>query len=89
MLYHRQVVRDEHIREAELVLQSRQERENLAPDRHIQGGHGLVADDDLGIQGDGPGNPDPLPLAAAQLTCLLLMMSAIDAVYFSRVSSRL
>ena len=34
--------------------------------RHVQGGNRFVGDDQPGMQGQGPGDADPLPLAAAE-----------------------
>ena len=49
MPYHRQIVGDEHISQALLLLQILKQIENLGLDRNIQGGHRLVADDKLGV----------------------------------------
>ena len=42
-------------------------------DGHIQGGGGLVTDEDLGPAGDGDGDDDPLAHAAGELVRVLLI----------------
>ena len=49
MAHHRQVVTDEQIRQAELLLQVLQKVDHLRLDRHIKGGNRLVADDKFGV----------------------------------------
>ena len=66
MADHRQVVGDEEIGEAEVALEVLQEVDDLGPDRDVQGGDRLVGDDELRLQGQRPGDADPLALAAAE-----------------------
>ena len=63
---HGQVVGDEEISEVELFLQADQEVDDLRLDRNVEGGDGLVANNEIGIQGQCPRNPDPLPLPSAE-----------------------
>lgn len=61
-----QIVGNEEIGQLELCLQILNQVHHLSLDGHVQGGHRLVADDELGMGGDGPGNADALPLAAGK-----------------------
>ena len=61
------VVGDEDVGEAELVLQVGEQVDDLRPDRDVEGGDRLVGDDQLRPQRQRPGDPDPLPLAAGEL----------------------
>src|SRR5262249_28430030 len=63
----REVVGDEQVREAELGLQILEQVHDLRLDRDVEGGDRLVGDDQLGIHGQGPRDPDPLALAAREL----------------------
>ena len=58
---------DEEIGQVELGLQVLEQIDDLGLDRDVEGGHGLVTDDQLGIEGEGPGDADTLALAAAEL----------------------
>ena len=61
------VVGDEDVGEAELVLQVVEQVDDLGLDRDIEGGDRLVGDDQLRVRRQGPGDPDPLALAAGEL----------------------
>ena len=61
-----QIVGDEQIGQVELRLQFFQEVEDLRLDRHVERRDRLVADDELRMQHQRPGDRDPLPLAAAE-----------------------
>ena len=65
--HHRQVVGDEHVRQVQLVLQVLQQVHHLGLDGHVERGDRLVGDDQLGLQGQGPGDADALALAAGEL----------------------
>ena len=67
MLDDPQVVGDEHIGQVVLLLDVLHQIDDLGLDGYVQGGHGLVTDHKLGVQGNGPGNAHPLPLAAGEL----------------------
>src|SRR5262249_28050962 len=75
MAHHAQVVRDEQICQAHLLLQPRHEIEDLGANRHIQGAHWLIGDDEFRLCADGAGDGDALPLAAAEF-----MGIAVDEV---------
>ena len=67
MAHDGQVVGDEQVGQAEPVLQVLQQVEHLGLDGHVEGRDGLVADDQLGVEGDGPGDADALALPAGEL----------------------
>ncbi len=62
-----EIVGDEHIGEAQLVLQALQELQDLFRDQRIQGGRRLVANDDFGLGRERAGDADALLLAAGEL----------------------
>jgi hypothetical protein len=61
-----QVVRDEEEREPELTLEVGEQVQDLRLDRDVEGGHGLVAHEKARSEREGPRDPDPLALAAAE-----------------------
>ena len=66
MLDHAEVVRDEDIAAAELVLQVHEEIEDLRLDRDIERRYRLVSDDDRRIHDHGAGDRNALALAARE-----------------------
>ena len=58
---------DEDVGKLILFLQLIQKLQNLGLNGHVQGRNRLVADNQLGIDGQGPGDADSLPLAAGKL----------------------
>ena len=75
----REVVGDEQVGEAELLLEVVEEVEDLALDRDVEGGDGLVADDELGVEGERPGDADALPLAAGELVRVAMDVALVEA----------
>ena len=67
MLDDAHVVGDEQVGQAELALERLQLVEHLGLDRDVEGRDRLVADDQVGLEDQRPGDPDPLPLAAREL----------------------
>ncbi len=61
-----EVVGDEDVGERELLLEVIEEIQHLRLDRDVQGRDGLVGDDQLRPECEGPRDPDPLPLAAGE-----------------------
>jgi hypothetical protein len=59
-------VGDEEIGDAELLLQPEQQLQDALLDNLVQRRGHLVADDELGLGGERPGNADALLLAAGQ-----------------------
>ena len=64
---HRQVVRDEEVGEAELLLQVGQQVDDLRLDGHVERRHRLVADDQLGPERERARHADALALTAGEL----------------------
>ena len=64
-----------------LLLHGFDEVQDLGLDGHIQGGGGLVADEDLGPAGHGDGDDHPLAHAAGELVGVLLVaaLRVVDA----------
>ena len=58
---------DEQIAEPQPLLQIAQQVHDLRLDRHIERRNRLVADDEIGLHAQGPGNTDPLSLTARHL----------------------
>ncbi len=63
----RQVVGDDQCRQAEARLDIGKHRNHLRLDRDIEGRDGLVCDEEVWIEGQGPGDGDSLPLATGEL----------------------
>src|SRR5438094_3330313 len=61
-----QVMRNEQIADAELLLEILQQIHNLGTDRDIERRHGLVEDNKARVQRQGPRDSDALPLAATE-----------------------
>ena len=64
---HREVVRDEDVREVEVRLQALEQVEDLRLHRDVERGDGLVADDQLRLERERARDADPLALAAGEL----------------------
>ena len=67
VLHHRKIVGHEEQREAEILLEIDEQVENLGLNREIQSGHRLVAHDEGGVGGQGPGDADSLALSPGEL----------------------
>src|SRR5699024_8848973 len=65
--YHREIVRDEDIRQVEIILQLSQQVHDLRLHGYVQRRNRLITDDDFGTQRQPPGNADTLPLTAGEL----------------------
>ena len=63
----REIMSDEQEGEIELVLQLLEQIHDLRLNRDVQCRHGLVADEELRIQGQGPCEPDSLALPTREL----------------------
>ena len=57
---------NKEVGQALLFLKILQKINHLCLDRHVQGGNGLVADHQLGLQNQGSGNPHSLTLSAGK-----------------------
>ena len=67
VLHHGEVVGDEQQREVELLLQLLEEVEHLGLHGDVESRHRLVGNDEVRLQDQGPGDADPLALAAGEL----------------------
>ena len=61
------IMRDKEIGESELIPQIHQEIEDLGLNGNIQGRDRFIRYNQFRMEGDGPGNADPLALSAAEL----------------------
>ena len=79
VLDHGQVMRDEQHGQAVALLHLLEQVEDLGLDRDVQRGHGLVADQHLGVESQCPGNADPLALPARELVRAPVAEPRLDA----------
>ena len=75
----RQVVGDEEIGHAELVLQVLEQVDDLGLHGDVERGDRLVADDDLRLEGERAGDPDALALAAGELVRIPVHVVGVEA----------
>ena len=75
----REVVGDEQVGQAELLLEVVEQVQDLALDRHVERRDGLVADDELGVEGERPGDADALALAARELVRVAVDVALVEA----------
>ena len=73
---HRQVVSDEEVGQAELLLQAFEQVHDLGLDRHVEGRDRLVADDQRRVDREGAGDADALALTAAELVRVAVAVAA-------------
>src|SRR5439155_23277839 len=64
---HREIMGDKEISQPEFLLQILQQIDDLGLDRHVQRRHRLIADDQLGLDGERARDADALALAAGEL----------------------
>ena len=76
MADHAQVVADEQIRQPQILAQLREQVDHLCLDGNIQRRHGLVADDDRGLERQCAGDTDALALSARELVRIALRIKA-------------
>ena len=67
MLHHPQVVGDEEIREAKLLLQLGEQVQHLRLDRHVECRYRLVEHQQLWVENEGASDADALTLTAGEL----------------------
>jgi hypothetical protein len=67
MMDHTEVMGDKQIRQAELSLQIFEQIQYLSLDGDIEGRYRFVRHNQLGLQGNGAGDADPLSLPATEL----------------------
>ena len=73
-----EVVGDEQVGQAELLLEVVEQVQHLALDRHVEGGDRLVADDELRVERERPGDPDALALAAGELVRVAVDVALVE-----------
>ena len=61
------MVGNQQVADPVFLLQIFQQVHNLGADGHIQGGYRFIQHNQLGVQGQPPGNSQALPLSAAEL----------------------
>ena len=75
----REVVGDEQVGEPEFLLEVVEQVQDLALDRHVEGRHRLVADDEVRVDRQRPGDADALALAAAELVRVAVDVALVEA----------
>ena len=75
----REVVGDEQVGQAEPVLEPLEQVDDLGLDRHVEGADRLVGHDEVGLQGERPGDADPLALAAGELVRVAVGVVGVEA----------
>jgi hypothetical protein len=79
MVDHREVVTDEEIADAELLLQVLHEVEHLGLHGYVERTHRLVGDDELGARDEGACDGDALALSARELVRVLVHVCCAQA----------
>ena len=79
VVHYREVVADQQITDAELLLQVLHQVEHLRLHRHIERAHRLVGHDQLGSRDERPRNGDALALATGKLVRVLVEIGAAQA----------
>ena len=64
--HHREIMGDEQVGDAALLLQAAQQVEHLGADGHVQSADGLIGHDEFRLHDERTGNADALPLAAGK-----------------------
>ena len=86
MLNHQQVVGNEEIGNAQLLLKLLKGVDDLRLNGYVQRGDRLVADDELGLHRQRPGNADALPLAAGKFVGVATGMVAVQPHQIQQMS---
>ena len=79
VLDHADGVADEEVAQGQFLAQFHEEVEDLGLDGDVQGGHGLVGDDQLGAHGQCAGYADALALAARELVGIAVHVGGVQA----------
>ncbi len=74
----REVVCDEEERDTEFVLQILQQVDHAGLNRHVERRDGLVENEQLGLQDEGPGDTDALALAARELVRVTVRVVGLE-----------
>ena len=70
---------DKNIGKAEIFLELVEQIQYLRLHRDVQGRDRFVADNEFGLQSNGPGNTDALPLPAAELVRVAVKICCAQA----------
>ena len=79
MLYYGQIVGNEEVGELQLLLKVLKHIHHLGLNRYVQGGYGLIADDELRLYCQGPGNAHSLALSAGKLVGITVCLLRVQA----------
>ena len=74
----REVVRDEDVRQTELLLQVLEQVDDAGLDRHVERRHRLVEDQQLGIERERASDADALTLAAGELVRIAVRVLGVQ-----------
>ena len=78
MAHHQQVVGNEQIGQAQLILQLIEHVDDLGLNGHVQRRYRLIADDEVGVDGQRAGDADTLALSAGELVSVAGGMFAVQ-----------
>ena len=84
MVHDREVVADEQVGQAEIVLQVAHQVEDLGLDRHVERRGRLVAQDQVRLAGERPGDGDALALAAGEFVRVFFAVGGGEADLFEQ-----
>ena len=79
MLHHAQIVGDEEIGQLLFLLKIHQQIQNLGLNGYVQSGNRFVTEDEIRVQGDGPGDADALSSATVELVGIGVAQPILDA----------
>jgi hypothetical protein len=71
-------VRDEHVRESELVLQILEQVHDAGSDRDVERREGLIEHETLWFEYERPGDPDALTLPAGELVRISVHVGDVE-----------
>src|SRR5665213_830297 len=89
MADHRQIVGYEQISYAKALLQIDHEVNDLRLYAHVQRGYGFIGDDEARVEGEGAGDADALPLAAAELVRIAIGVFGSQPHHFQQFADAL
>ncbi|MPM69170.1 hypothetical protein SDC9_116114 [bioreactor metagenome] len=78
MLHHAQIMGNKEIGQAHALLKLLEHIDHLGLNGYVQGGDGLVADDELGVYGQGAGDAHPLALAPGKFMGIAVGVLSVE-----------
>src|SRR5207249_12163165 len=87
MLHHREVMRHEQVRQAELFLQLLNQVQYLRLNRHVERRHRLISYNEGGTKGQGTRNADALALASAKFMSNTVDKERVESHHFEQVGA--